>query len=114
MRPTSLEPVKEMARTSGLQSIGAPASGPNPVTILTTPFGRPASIRARTRLMVERGVSSAGLMTQVFPQTRAGKIFHEGIAIGKFQGVIIPHTPTGMRTDMANLLGSSEGTVWPK
>ena len=68
---------------------------------------------ACTRLMVESGVSSAGLMTQVLPQTRAGNSFHEGMAMGKFHGAIMPHTPMGMRTDMANLLGNSEGTVWP-
>ena len=64
--------------------------------------------------MVDNGVSSAGLITHVLPQTRAGNSFHEGVAIGKFQGVIMPQTPTGMRTDMANLSGNSDGVVWPK
>ena len=114
MRPTSLEPVNDIARTSGWVSMGAPASGPNPLTMFTTPRGNPASSSARTRLKVESGVSSAGLMTQVLPQTRAGNSFQEGIAMGKFHGVIMPHTPMGMRTDMANLLGSSDGTVCPK
>ncbi len=58
-------------------------------------------------------MSSAGLITTVLPQISAGMIFHEGIAIGKFHGVIMPTTPSGSRTDMANLFGSSEGTVWP-
>ena len=40
-------------------------------------------------------------------------IFHDGMAIGKFHGVMRPTTPTGARTDMANLSGSSEGVVWP-
>ena len=40
-------------------------------------------------------------------------IFHDGIAIGKFHGVMIAETPTGWRTDIANLSRSSEGTVWP-
>ena len=53
-------------------------------------------------------------MTQVLPETRAGKSFHEGIAMGKFHGAIMPMTPTGMRTDMANLLASSDGAVTPK
>ncbi len=52
-------------------------------------------------------------MTQVLPQTIAGSSFHEGIAMGKFQGVIIPQMPMGWRTAMANLLGSSDGTVGP-
>src|SRR5260370_17742601 len=81
--------------------------------ILTTPLGSPPSTSACTRLKVESGVSSAGLMMQVLPQTSAGNSFHDGMAMGKFHGVIMPHTPTGMRTDMANLLGSSEGTVCP-
>ena len=34
--------------------------------------------------------------------------------MGKFQGAIIPQTPTGMRTDMANLSRNSDGVVWPK
>src|SRR5262249_59458469 len=92
---------------------GAPASGPYPWTMFTTPFGSPASTRARTRLTVERGVSSAGLITQVLPETMQGKIFHDGIAIGKFQGLIMPQTPIRTRTAIANLLGSSEGTVAP-
>src|SRR5262249_44993865 len=112
--PTAEEPVNEMARTSGCSSIGAPVSGPKPVTILITPLGIPASSRARTRLKVESGVSCAGLITQVLPQTMAGSSFHDGIAIGKFHGAIMPHTPTGVRTAIANLLGNSEGVVGPK
>ena len=81
--------------------------------MFTTPFGSPASINVCTRLRVDSGVSSAGLITQVFPQTSAGNSFHEGMAMGKFHGAIMPQTPTGMRTLMANLLCSSEGVVWP-
>ncbi len=58
-------------------------------------------------------MSVAGLNTTVFPATSAGAIFHDGIAIGKFQGVITPTTPIGMRTDMLNLSRSSDGVVWP-
>jgi len=54
-----------------------------------------------------------GLITQVLPQTMAGRIFHDGIAMGKFHGVIMPQTPMGVRTAMANLLGNSEGVVGP-
>ena len=63
--------------------------------------------------MAESGVSDAGLKTTVLPQTSAGAIFHDGIAIGKFQGVMTEQTPIGWRTDIANLSRSSEGTVWP-
>ena len=58
-------------------------------------------------------MSCAGLITQVLPQTMAGSSFHDGIAMGKFHGVIMPQTPMGVRTAMANLLGSSDGVVGP-
>ena len=58
-------------------------------------------------------MSFAGLNTTVLPQTSAGTIFQDGIAIGKFHGVITPTTPIGIRTDMLNLSGSSDGVVWP-
>ena len=58
-------------------------------------------------------MSSAGLITTVLPQISAGIIFHDGMAMGKFHGVINPFTPTGVRTDIANLFGSSEGVVCP-
>ena len=74
----------------------------------------PASVRISTNRVAVCGVSSAGLSTTVLPQSNAGNIFHVGIAMGKFHGVISAHTPTGMRTDMANLSGSSAGVVSPK
>ncbi len=58
-------------------------------------------------------MSFAGLNTTVLPQTSAGTIFQDGIAIGKFHGVMTPTTPIGIRTDMSNLSGSSDGVVWP-
>ena len=61
----------------------------------------------------DSGVSDAGLMTTVLPQTSAGMLFQAGMAIGKFHGVISPATPSGIRTAMLNLLGSSEGVVTP-
>jgi hypothetical protein len=64
-------------------------------------------------LAAETEVSEAGLRTMVLPRTSAGIIFQQGMAVGKFHGVISPQTPTGSRTAMANLLASSEGTLWP-
>lgn len=40
-------------------------------------------------------------MTTVLPQMSAGASFQAGIALGVFQGVIRPTTPTGLR--MANM-----------
>src|SRR5678815_37711 len=98
MRPTAVDPVSEMALTSGCSISGPPTCGPNPLTMLITPLGTPASDSVRTRLYVESGVSCAGLITHVLPQTMAGSSFHDGIAMGKFHGVIMPQTPMGVRT----------------
>src|SRR4029079_9419818 len=95
VRPVSAEPVNDTTRTSSLETSGSPTSAPPPVTRLTTPRGTPASVRISTKLNAESGVSVAGLKTTVFPQTSAGTIFHEGIAIGKFQGVMTAQTPSG-------------------
>ena len=43
------------------------------------------------------GVSDAGFMTTVLPNAIAGALFHAGIAIGKFHGVMRPYTPSGSR-----------------
>src|ERR1700740_1872368 len=112
-RPTEDDPVKLITGTSLCCDKGAPAPGPSPLTRLTTPRGIPASVSTCTRLYDESGVSSAGFSTTVFPLTSAGIIFHDGIAMGKFHGVIMPQTPIDCRTLIANLLGSSEGVVWP-
>ena len=82
-----------------------------PVTILTTPGGTPASSSTRTKLNADSGVISDGLNTTVLPQTSAGMIFQDGMAMGKFHGVMIEHTPSGCLTDIANLSGNSDGTV---
>lgn len=44
--PTDVEPVKLTMSTSGESTAASPASGPEPVTTLTTPGGTPASARA--------------------------------------------------------------------
>ena len=109
-----MEPVKEITAIFGSFSIGSPTSRPPPVTTLNTPAGRPASSKASASMITDSGVSEAGLMTTVFPQISAAMLFHAGMAIGKFHGVIRPATPRGMRTAMLNLLGSSDGVVTPK
>ena len=65
------------------------------------------------RFQAHFGAYSDGLNTTLFPATSAGMIFQVGIAKGKFQGVIAPTTPTGMRTDAANFSADSDGTVCP-
>src|SRR5690606_22409513 len=103
----------EISRTSLCSTNALPASSPLPLIRFTTPAGIPACSHAFTRLSVESGTSSPDLITTVLPQTSAGISFHEGIAIGKVNGVLRPQIPTGCRTHIANLLGISAGVVKP-
>ena len=96
--PISVDPVKEIAWTSGLSTKALPTREPGPVTRFNTPGGRPASSYTSTSLTALNGVPEAGLKTRVFPQISAGAIFHAGMAMGKFQGVIMATTPRGRRT----------------
>ena len=80
---------RDDAHVGRASSAASPTSSPPPVTRLTTPGGTPASSSTLTKLSAESGVSDAGLKTTVLPQTSAGMIFHDGIAIGKFHGVMI-------------------------
>ena len=75
----------------------APAWAPRPISTLSTPAGMPASMVSSARRRVVSGVSSAGLMTMVQPQARAGMTFHRAIIIGKFHGTMPATTPTGSR-----------------
>jgi hypothetical protein len=43
----------------------------------------------------DHGVKEAGLKTTVFPVRRAGSAFRFMTFIGKFQGLIMPTTPSG-------------------
>ena len=113
LRPTSVEPVYETTLTSGCWTSGSPTSPPEPMTTLKTPAGRPASSKTRASATTDAGVSVAGLMTIVLPAISAAMDFHAGIAIGKFHGVTSAQTPTGWRTHIAHLFGSSDGVVKP-
>ena len=58
----------------------------------------PASSASSANRSAVKGVSSAGFSTTVLPAARAGPIFQEAMARGKFHGVINPTTPSGSRT----------------
>ena len=67
----------------GVRRPGAsPATGPVPVTTLTTPSGMPASVAASANISEVSGVSSAGLSTIVLPAAIAGRIFQAAICSG--------------------------------
>ena len=95
--PTSQDPVKETALTRGLAISSSPMDAPDPVTMFSTPLGKPASCRTSATRTVHSGAREAGLMTRLFPATSAGAIFQTGMAMGKFQGVSRDTTPSGLR-----------------
>ena len=53
------------------------------------------------------------LNTTVLPHISAGAIFHDGIANGKFHGVMTATTPNGRRTVYATVSRVSDGVVYP-
>jgi hypothetical protein len=72
---------------------------------LSTPGGSPALAQISTIDHADAGTSSAGLNTTVHPYASAGAIFHAGIAIGKFHGVMTPTTPSGSRSTSTSTPG---------
>src|SRR5258708_35344283 len=66
--------------------------------MLRTPAGTPASTASSPKRSAVREVWLAGFHTTGLPQANAGPSFHDASSSGKFQGTIIPTTPTGPRT----------------
>ena len=71
-RPTSVEPVKAILSTPSCATSAAPVA-PSPVTMLTTPGGRPASTQISAKASAVSGVNSAGFSTTVLPAASAGR-----------------------------------------
>ena len=97
-RPTSVEPVNDSLRVR-LSLISGSMTAPERLVVmmLQTPAGRPTSSRIPPRASIDRGVRAAGLMTMVQPAATAGPILRVPMAMGKFQGVMSRHGPTGWR-----------------
>jgi hypothetical protein len=53
------------------------------------------------------------LSTTAFPEMSAGASFQAGMAMGKFQGVMRPTTPTGFLMVWMNTRGRSDGIASP-
>jgi hypothetical protein len=93
--PTSVDPVNENLRTSGLSVNSSPTLRESVVVrTLNTPAGTPASSASTASASADRGVSEAGLMTTGQPAASAGPALRVIIALGKFHGVTMPTTPT--------------------
>ena len=110
--PTSVEPVKPIFATSGCSTSRWPTTEPLPATTLTTPSGMPASRHSSPRRSAESGVSSAGLSTTVLPQASAGPSFQLAMLRGKFQGTMVPTTPSGSRKVMSTPPATGMVSPW--
>ena len=97
--PVRDSPVNVTALIPGWLTRYSPAEpSPNPCTRLKTPFGTPASRITSASSVALAGVSSDGFTTTALPQARAGATFHVSSRSGRFHGVTMPTTPTGLRT----------------
>ncbi len=111
--PTSVDPVNDNLRTSGLPVNSPPTSDDGPVTTLNTPFGIPARPASSARARAENGVALAGLTTTGQPTASAGAHLRVIIADGKFHGVIAATTPIGCFITTIRLPGRVSGMVSP-
>ena len=93
-----VEPTKLIAATSGWSSSASTATL-SPCTTLNTPSGSPASAYSSAIRLDTLGSRSDGLSTNVFPVAIAIGCIHIGTMIGKLNGVIPAHTPSGCRNE---------------
>ena len=72
--PTTSEPVKVTMSTRKSVVTAVPTSAP-PVTMLSTPSGRPISSATSPNNRAENGVKGDGFSTSVLPASSAGTTF---------------------------------------
>ena len=71
----------------------------SPLTTLSTPSGRPASLNACAIHSAAEGSRSLGLRMTVLPHAIAVVTIHSGTMAGKLNGVMHATMPTGWRTE---------------
>src|SRR6218665_1391312 len=116
MRPTSVEPVKLMWRTTSLAHSTLPMAMELSLSahrMLNTPAGMPARNASSAAASAVSGVNSAGLMITGQPAASAGATLRVIMASGKFQGVIAAQTPIDCRSTSRRRLLSNWGRVSP-
>ena len=84
-----------MAGISSWVAMELPMPLPEPITRLKRPEGISCFAIISVRAIALAGVREAGFRITALPHIKAGAAFQAGIAIGKFQGEIIPITPMG-------------------
>src|SRR6185369_553841 len=104
---TTLEPTNDTALTRGSVSNWSTVLFA-PCTRFKTPGGIPASCASSTMRAAVRGTLSEGFRTKVLPQA-----MDSGNIIGKLNGVMPTHTPTGYRVDQLSTDVPTRSTVSP-
>ena len=84
----------------------------SPITIFTTPSGKPALWNNSINASADRGVDFAGFKITVQPAAIAGEILRMIMLDGKFHGVMAPTTPTGCLR-ACHCFPSGEGMISP-
>ena len=95
-RPTFGLPVK-LTRSTRPELVSALPTRISPVTILITPFGKPAFSTNFANSSVVAEACSEGLITTQLPAAIAGASLLDNKPIGEFQAVISTATPKGSR-----------------
>ena len=111
--PTRVLPVKDNLRTSKLSTRADPIALASPTTTFNAPRGMPAASASWHKARAEKGVSSLGFTTAVQPAAKAPAAARVTIAEGKFQGVMMPTTPTGRFTTVVRTPPRGSGTMSP-
>ncbi len=106
-------PVKATLATRGWVTSASPISPPKPVTMFTTPGGKPAFSNSSPKAKAETEENSEGFQTIVLPAARAGASFHVASISGEFHGVMAATTPSGSSRVKLNTPGLSMGITRP-
>ena len=111
--PTWVEPVKLTQSTSSESTSAADEAGVLPLTRLTTPGGKPTSLRMRTSSTMASGSWGAGLTTTALPAASAGATFPAMLTMGKLYEVTQAITPMAWRLTKALMMPpGAKGVAW--
>src|SRR4051812_31928531 len=109
---TALEPTNDTALTRESVSSWSTVLLA-PCTRFNTPGGIPASCASSTMRAAVRGTLSDGFRIKVLPQAMARGNIQSGTMMGKLNGVIPTHMPTGYRVDQLSTEVPTRSTVSP-
>jgi len=106
-------PVKLTRRTNACDVSARPHGSPWPVTMFTTPSGKPASANNAPNSSSAADACSDAFNTTVLPAANAGPNFTATKNNCEFHGATAATTPSGSRSVNTNKSGLSMGKVSP-